>query len=300
MTLNGRSRSAFWSAILRCSMMMVVSLFWTVPSVGFGATAARHNPIPHEKHLDRLYVFGDSYSDIGAGYVDGNGPTALFYFATRLGRTLRPPCARVSPADSLDFAVSGAQSGSSEGNRVKSNMLGRGLLTQVDDLRKALSDGTVRLGARNLAFIAIGLNDAQLPTSETKANIELAVDRLHDNGLRQFRIALLPEATPAFAAVSQRINPAIRSAVSETRARYPDSDIRLSNWGHFFDTVKLHGARYNMINVNDPCAPGRSLFGQEEKACDHPDQYYFYHPEHPSTAVHRIVGEMLWREWMDK
>jgi phospholipase/lecithinase/hemolysin len=27
----------------------------------------------------RLYVFGDSYSDIGAGYIDGNGPTAVFY-----------------------------------------------------------------------------------------------------------------------------------------------------------------------------------------------------------------------------
>ena len=27
----------------------------------------------------RLYVFGDSYSDIGAGYIDGNGPTAVAY-----------------------------------------------------------------------------------------------------------------------------------------------------------------------------------------------------------------------------
>jgi cholinesterase len=27
----------------------------------------------------RLYVFGDSYSDIGAGYIDGNGPTAIAY-----------------------------------------------------------------------------------------------------------------------------------------------------------------------------------------------------------------------------
>ena len=26
---------------------------------------------------DRIYVFGDSYSDTGAGYLDGNGPTAV-------------------------------------------------------------------------------------------------------------------------------------------------------------------------------------------------------------------------------
>src|SRR3954447_13996308 len=33
--------------------------------------------------LDRLYVFGDSYSDIGEGYLDGDGPTAVAYLAKR-------------------------------------------------------------------------------------------------------------------------------------------------------------------------------------------------------------------------
>ena len=27
----------------------------------------------------QLFVFGDSYSDIGEGYLDGNGPTAVEY-----------------------------------------------------------------------------------------------------------------------------------------------------------------------------------------------------------------------------
>ncbi len=34
--------------------------------------------------ITRLYVFGDSYSDIGEGYLDGNGPTAVAYFADHL------------------------------------------------------------------------------------------------------------------------------------------------------------------------------------------------------------------------
>ncbi len=37
------------------------------------------------KPYTQLYVFGDSYSDSGAGYVDGNGPTAVVYLAQRLG-----------------------------------------------------------------------------------------------------------------------------------------------------------------------------------------------------------------------
>ena len=38
----------------------------------------------------RLYVFGDSYSDIGAGYVDGNGPTAVAYLGWLMGLQVAP------------------------------------------------------------------------------------------------------------------------------------------------------------------------------------------------------------------
>jgi len=292
--------SAFWTAVLRCSFGIFVGLFSILPGGATAAADIRHFQICSNRGPDRLYAFGDSYSDIGAGYVDGNGPTAVYYFATHLGLMLRYPGERASPTDSLDFAVSGAQSGSSEGQRVKSNTLGRGLLTQVGDLRAALADGTAKLGSCNLAFIAIGLNDRQLPTSETQANIELAVGRLHNMGIRLFQIALLPRATPSFASVSRRLNPAIRSVVSEARARFLDSDIRVSNWGYFYDTVKRDGARYGITNVDTPCAAGRALFGQSENPCRHPEHYYFFHDGHPSTAVHRIVGEMLWREWLSR
>ena len=40
---------------------------------------------PPPSPVERLYVFGDSYSDTGAGYLDGNGPTAVAYLAERLG-----------------------------------------------------------------------------------------------------------------------------------------------------------------------------------------------------------------------
>ena len=33
----------------------------------------------------RLYVFGDGYSGIGAGYIDGNGPTAVAYLGWLMG-----------------------------------------------------------------------------------------------------------------------------------------------------------------------------------------------------------------------
>jgi hypothetical protein len=58
-----------------------------------------------------LYVFGDSYSDSGSGYVDGNGPTSVVSLAQRLGIPLTyygDPC---STGKGLNFAVSAAQTG---------------------------------------------------------------------------------------------------------------------------------------------------------------------------------------------
>ena len=41
-------------------------------------------------HFTAIYVFGDSYSDTGRGYVDSDGPTAVAYLAKRLGLDMVP------------------------------------------------------------------------------------------------------------------------------------------------------------------------------------------------------------------
>src|SRR3954463_7294887 len=100
------------------------TLFILAAASGLFAQAPAR-PIP------RLYVFGDSYSDSGAGYVDGDGPTAVAYLARRLGFELKPANASGAGAQSLNFAVSGAQTGSGAGRNVKEALLGRGMMEQV-------------------------------------------------------------------------------------------------------------------------------------------------------------------------
>jgi len=34
--------------------------------------------------------------------------------------------------------------------------------------------------------------------------------------------------------------------------------------------------------------------------CSNPDAHFFYHEGHPSTAAHRAVGELLYREAITK
>ena len=88
-------------------------------------------------NYSRLYVFGDSYSDIGAGYVDGNGPTAVAYLAWLMGLQVAPGKAAGAADKSLVFAVSGAGTGEGEGRAVKDARLGYGMLEPGARLRRA-------------------------------------------------------------------------------------------------------------------------------------------------------------------
>ncbi|HEX4232378.1 MAG TPA: SGNH/GDSL hydrolase family protein [Bryobacteraceae bacterium] len=247
-------------------------------------------------HIDRLYVFGDSYSDTGAGYIDGNGPTAVAYLAQRLRLTMVPTNAPDTAGKSLNFAVSGAGTGSGPGHRVKDALLGLGMRDQVADFVTRVHSGSIKfLPDSTLFFIAGGLNDKRLPTETTVANLETEVRMLYGVGGRRFLIALLPTAIPAFSQVGQRLDPAIARIPSELSAALPDASIHLSHWGDFYDEVMHNPAKYGITDTADACA-GRAIFNQDTTPCPNPAAHFYYHSGHPSTAVHKIVGNMLYDE----
>ena len=241
-----------------------------------------------------LYVFGDSYSDSGAGYVDINGPTAVVYLA----RALDIPFTHASDPEranlGLNFAVSGAQTGAGEGRKVKDALLGRGMQNQVADFVARVEAGEIKFdGARTLFFLAGGLNDRRLPTETTIANLEAHIRALHAKGARHFFVALLPTKIPQFAAVGLRLNPAL--AQLPEKLKLEGATIRVSRWGEYFDAVMENPGKHGITNTKDACA-GRALFDQDATPKGDPETYFFYHEGHPSTAVHRVVGEGLVRE----
>lgn len=246
--------------------------------------------------FDRLYVFGDSYSDIGEGYLDGNGPTAVAYLAKRLGLALVPSNAPSSTGQSLDFAVSGAQTGRGAGRKVESATLGYGMENQVDDFAARVASGDIKFNPDStLFFIAGGLNDSKLPSETTVSNLEDEIKKLYGLGARHFALALLPTAIPSFSAVGQRLNPELSKIPSEIASQVPDARIYLSRWGPFFDDVIHDPAQFGIANTKDACA-GREIFHQDATPCAKPETYFYYHAGHPSTAVHKIVGDKLFAE----
>jgi hypothetical protein len=242
----------------------------------------------------RLYVFGDSYSDIGAGYVDGNGPTAVAYLGWLMGLEVASSRAAKGAGKSLVFAVSGAGTGEGTGRQVKDAFLGYGMINQIRDFAARVKSGEIRFDPQTtLFFLAGGLNDSRQETATTLANLRQQLEILRENGGRHFTIALLPTKIPQFAAVGLRLNPAYEQFVGQEAAA--GRDLWLNHWGTAFDEVMEHPTAHGIVNTTSACA-GRTIFDQDPTPVGDPAAYFFYHEGHPSTAVHRIVGKKLFEE----
>jgi len=243
----------------------------------------------------RLYVFGDSYSDIGAGYIDGNGPTAVAYLGWQMGLQIVSSKAPNASGKSLVFAVSGAGTGEGTGRQVKEALLGYGMMNQVRDFAARVKSGEITFDPQTtLFFLAGGLNDGRQETATTLANLRQQLQILRELGGRHFTIALLPTKIPQFAAVGRRLNPAYEQFVRE-QSGAAGLDLWLNHWGPAFDEVMEHPAEHGIVNTTAACA-GRAIFDQDATPAGDPATYFFYHDGHPSTAVHRIVGKKLFDE----
>lgn len=268
--------------------------------VGFGILLASAACAAPPARIDRMYVFGDSYSDTGAGYIDGNGPTAVAYLAERLGFELKPANTRDAAGKSLNFAISGAQTGAGAGRRVKEALLGYGMRNQVDDFAARVRSGAITFKPEStLFFIAGGLNDRNLQTETTVQNLKDLIRTLYQAGGRRFLLSTLPTAIPSFAATGKRLNPALATIPQDLRTELPQISIDISRWGQFFDDVIANPANYGITETTKACA-GRAIFDEDTTPCATPSAYYYYHAGHPSTAVHKAVGEKLWRDVADR
>jgi cholinesterase len=281
-------RRAF--ALSLVPLALASSLFAQAP-----APASAPSQVAPTTAYTRLYVFGDSYSDIGAGYVDGNGPTAVAYLGWLMGLRVSHPKAPSVAGASLVFAVSGAQTGAGPGVQVKDAWLGYGMLNQAQDFAARVKAGEIAFDpATTLFFIAGGLNDGKLETATTLANLRTDIEVLRDAGGRHFTIARLPTKIPAFSAVAQRLNPALQEFAAREGATL-GVDLWLNHWGVGFDDVMDRPGAHGIADTTNACA-GRAIFGQDPTPIGDPSTFFYYHGGHPSTAVQRIVGARLFDE----
>ncbi len=275
---------------------------WLLFSAGILLAQGTPEPATNPHPYMMLYVFGDSYSDLGAGYVDADGPTAVVYLAKRLGIPFTYNGDSRLAGKGLNFAVSGASTGEGAGRALPTGgTLGFGMKNQIETFARYLKDGTIpKIDAANtMFFFAGGLNDGRRPDGFVRANIESEIDTLYDLGARRFLVAILPVKIPSFAAAGTRVNPELERIPAEERAKHPDIRIAQSQWGAFFDEVISNPAKFGLTDTTTPCSD-RPFGPQKIGTCSNPEVHFFYHEGHPSTAAHRAVGELLYREAITK
>ena len=244
---------------------------------------------------DRLYAFGDSYSDSGAGYQDGNGPTAVAYLAEAMKIPFTHAKDPKANGQSINFAVTAAGSGAGEGQQVGDLVLAVGMLNQVEDFAARVRRKEISFDPKTtLFFIQGGLNDQEGPAATTTENLTKQIELLKDVGAQHVSLALLPTKIPAFKDVGLKLNPAYRELVPALREKL-DIDVQLNQFGVYLDSILEEPADYGIVNTEAACA-GRALFKEDTTPCAKPESYFYYHGDHPSTAVNKIVGEKLHAE----
>jgi phospholipase/lecithinase/hemolysin len=248
--------------------------------------------------VKRIYVFGDSYSDVGDGFVYSNGPTAIAYLAKRLGLEMVPGKSTGAAGKSLNFAVSAARTGDSPPPTPGSQWKVIGMKDQVTEFAEKVRSGSIVFDPKTtLFFLAGGLNDGREQTESSVAHLESEMQTLYALGGRRFLVAILPEKIPAFSAVGTRLNPALEQIPGEMKPVLKGAEIALSGWGRFFDEVMQHPSPYGITNTTAPCV-GRDMITQQETMCTSPDAYFYFYPNHPSKAVAKAVGDMMYDEIM--
>jgi cholinesterase len=248
--------------------------------------AQTHAPV---SSYNQLYVFGDSYSDTGAGFVYSDGPTAVAYLAQRLGIPFTFYGDKNSKGKGLNFSVSGGKTGDGDGTRNDRGLFGLGMKNQVAEFAALVKSGEVTFDpAKTMFFLAGGLNDRGSPEGYTKANLEAEIDTLYDLGARRFQVALLPTQIPVFATAGTQFNPGIAQVPLDERAKHPDIRIVNSIWGIAFDEVMTHPEKYGITDTKSTCSGMIPCLSNKT--------HYYYFPAHPSTAVHKAVADMLYDE----
>jgi cholinesterase len=247
------------------------------------------------KSYDKLYVFGDSYSDNGAGYLDGNGPTAVAYLAKKMNIPFTHSRDPKANDQGISFAVTAAGSGIGAGQPVGDLLLAVGMLNQVEDFAERVRSKKISFKPETtLFFIQGGLNDSETPAKFTTDNLSREIEILKSVGARHITVALLPTKVPDFRDAALKLNPEFRKIVPVLRKKLK-IDLRLNRFGEYIDDIIEHPARYGITDTSKPCA-GRALFNEDTTPCATPDTYFYYHGGHPSTAVNRIVGNKLYTE----
>lgn len=270
-----------------------LTLITGLPTAAFSASLSAQK-------FEEIYVFGDSLSDDGnvfeateedyppsPPYFEGrlsNGPIWVEYLASELG------------AESNNFAYGGSSTG--VGNAVLPSAPLPGLLTQVSLFTQANPNAdpnalyTVWAGANDYLF-----GDVTNPT-EPVGNLSAAITSLYQSGARNIMVVNLPdlgalpttrvdsENSSSLNALTEAHNSSL-AATLDLLSQKPGVNIIPVDVNSLLDEAIARPEKFGFTNVSDSC-----LVDVDVVPCANPNEYLFWDEYHPTSAGHKLVGEL--------
>ena len=267
-----------------------------------------------------LYVFGDSLSDVGNAfnvtldpdtgegfppppYFQGrfsNGPIWVDYLAQDLGLNPTPyidvATGGAIPTEGINFAFGGATTGT---DNITIPFVLPGLQQQINNFTTANTSADsnalyiVEAGAND--YLGGGVTDPTVPVN----NLSTAVTSLYNVGARNIIVTNLPDLgkIPGTRGDSQiksglsTLTSAHNSGLAATLdflSQKPGINIIPLDLNSLFNRAIATPGEFGFTNVTDSCLTTTSL-------CANPNEYLFWDFIHPTTAGHKLVGELAFR-----
>lgn len=279
-----------------------------------------------------MYVFGDSLSDsgnvfkatfnpsVGIGfpptpYVDGrfsNGPNWVDYLAEDLELSPLPSAELalgVAPTQGINFAFGGATTGLD--NTVNPSL--PGLRQQIGLFTSLIQNQSADPNA--LYIVWVGANDYLLTTSKTFApfdtpettigNLSFALNSLTQVGAKNIMLVNLPDLGQVPVTYNSPLSDSLNKLSKahnhqlKTLSQGLGSDINLIevDVNALFTQAIKDKKKFGFKNVTDACLTNfEPPIDFDFNICDRPNEYLFWDQIHPTTAAHKLIGELAYKE----
>jgi phospholipase/lecithinase/hemolysin len=270
----------------------------------------------------KLYVFGDSLSDIGNvasasfGIYPGkyywnnrfsNGPVWVESLDTSLGL---PPLVRSTSSGGTDFAYGGAQTSGTGG-------LDGIFIKDVDEqINQFLPKTTSTADPNALYVVFAGAND--LINGQTNVNIPVNnlsqdLDRLVASGARQFLVPNLPllgytpkfngnpSTSASYNTLSNQFNTSLDTMLDNLAASHAALTVHRLDVAALFNHAIADPAAFGLMNATDSAAPGLEAGDSSYNTnltVPNPNQYLFWDDLHPTQTVHAELAQYALEQLM--
>jgi thermolabile hemolysin len=305
----GKPRWAYSFGIIRHRWKAVLGLFVII------ATSIQGTPVAQAGPYSKLYVFGDSLSDIGniASATFGsdpgqyywnnrfsNGPVWAEDLDTGLGL---PALVRSTSSGGTDYAYGGAQTSGTGG-------LDGIFIKDVDEqINQLLPKSTTKIDPNALYVMFAGAND--LINGQTNVNVPVNnlnqdLTRLAAAGAKKFLVANLPLLgyTPRFNgnpttfnsynALTTQFNTALGTMLDNLQGSNAGLTIHHLDVSSLFSQAIANPAAFDLTNVTNSAAPGLEPSDSSyntSQIVPNPNQYLFWDDLHPTQTVHAELAQ---------